>query len=78
MNGPAAADLIAAFRARRCYVCGAPAAVVCPGAEAEYSESVSCSSVVKEAVPDINICLDHAAPFWPWKPKRRRRRLADA
>lgn len=72
MNAPAAAELVAAFRARRCYVCGAPASVVCPGDDGEYSEGETCGSVIRERVPDINICLDHA--IWPWKPKGRRRR----
>jgi hypothetical protein len=41
------AALTAAFRARRCNICGAPAVSVAPGSD---------------DIPDRNFCLEHAMP----------------
>ena len=82
MNNPGQAALAAAFAARRCAICGAPANVVCPGSEAEYADSITTTSestrrnvkLITAAVADINLCLPHAAERWPWRAEKPRKR----
>lgn len=62
------AALAAAFAARRCGVCGAPASCVRPGAEAQYQLQVRRSAagtrrtlmLLHPAVADADFCLAHA------------------
>lgn len=62
-----------AFNARCCTLCGRPACVVFPGAEAEYRSVTTVTAdggvrkrarLMRREVPDINLCLADAERRW--------------
>lgn len=65
--------LAAAFDARRCAICGKPAAIVCVGQEATWltvhqatpdGSTRTSRHLVTSSRPDLNFCLDDAAARW--------------